>query len=373
MSARADERLDPAKGASGKGTCRGAGGGPARRFLWAVVLVSVLAGTAPSVPGQELPRVHVLATGGTIAGRTSGGQLTGAQLVEAVPELDELASIRVEEFSRIGSSAMTPEHRVRLSRRINALLDADPTLAGVIVTHGTDTMEETAYFLHLTVDDERPVVLVGSMRNASAVSADGPANLLSAVRVAVHPGARGQGVLVVLNDEIHSARDVRKTDNNRVETFAAREWGALGVVDPDQVVFRRQLATRHTTTSELRLDPSAGELPTVPIVVDFTGNDGSVLRAWLERGADALVVQAFGGGRASPGMRSAVAEAAGTGVPVVLASRVPEGRVLSTAGDVDRGVLTAGDLPPHKVRVLMMLALVEERDVAELQRLLDTH
>lgn len=325
-----------------------------------------------SLEAQAPPRVHVIATGGTIAGRSMGGQLTGAQLVEAVPELEEIADLGVEEFSRIGSSAMTPDHWLRLSRRIDELFDADPGLAGILVTHGTDTMEETAYFLHLTVDDERPVVLVGSMRNASAVSTDGPANLLSAARVAGHPDARGRGVLVVLNDEIHSARDVRKMDNNRVDTFRS-EWGPLGVVDADRVVFRHDVTTRHTTESELLLDPGVRELPSVPVVADFTGNDGSVLRERVASGVAGVVVQAFGGGRGSPGIREAVAEAAEAGVPVVLASRVPEGRVLDTAASPDVGVLSAGDLPPHKARILLMLGLAQGRGASELQRLLDTH
>lgn len=349
----------------------GAGATLGRALLLAGLFA--LVGAPGTVEAQELPRVRVIATGGTIAGRATGGQLTGGQIVDAVPGLAEVAEIEVEEFSRIGSSAMTPDHWLRLSRRIDALLESDPELAGIVVTHGTDTMEETGYFLHLTVDSERPVVMVGSMRNSSAVSADGPANLLSGVRVAIHPEAHGKGVLVVLNDEIHSARDVRKTDNNRVDTFVSREWGALGVVDADRIVFRREITTRHTTGSELRLAEGVAELPMVPVVADFAGNDGSVLRDWLDRGVDAVVVQAFGGGRASPGMRETVAEAAERGVPVVLASRVPEGRVLSTTGDVDEGVLVAGDLPPHKARVLMMLALMKDRDPAGLQRLLDTH
>lgn len=326
-----------------------------------------------AVSAQTLPRVAVIATGGTIAGRAEGGQLTGGQLVEAVPELADVARLDVEEFSRIGSSGMTPDHWLRLARRIDARFEAEPDLAGVVVTHGTDTMEETAYFLHLTVRDPRPVVVVGSMRNASAVSADGPANLLSGVRVAASSDARGRGVLVVLNDEVHSARDVRKTDNNRVDTFVAAEWGALGVVDADRIVFRRMLATKHTTTSELHLDPPVAELPRVPIVADYVGTDAAMLRSLLAAGVDGVVVQAFGGGRASPETRRAVAELAAAGIPVVLASRVPEGRVMGSVEAVEGGVLTAGDLPPHKARVLMMLALTRDRTPSELQRLLDTH
>lgn len=344
------------------------------RALPRFVLVPALLTFGSVVPlaGQALPRVLVLATGGTIAGQAGSGQLTGAQLVAAVPQLAEVAELRVEEFSRVGSSAMTPDHWLRLSRRVGAALGDDPELAGVVVTHGTDTMEETAYFLHLTVSDARPVVLVGSMRISSAVSADGPANLLSAVRVAVDPASMGRGALVVLNDEIHSARDVRKMDNNRVDTFVSSEWGALGIVDADRIVFRRALATRHTTGSELHLGTVAA-LPPVAIVVDFAGNDGSVLRRWADEGVAGVVVQAFGGGRASPGMRAAVAEVAARGVPVVLGSRVPAGRVMGSDAAVSQGVYSAGDLPPHKARVLLMLAIAAGVDGAELQRVLDEH
>lgn len=339
----------------------------------AALLAALLALAGSPATAQELPRVRVIATGGTIAGRAEGGQLTGAQLVEAVPALAGVAGVEVEEFSRVGSSAMTPDHWLRLSRRVNELFHQDPALAGIVVTHGTDSMEETAYFLHLTVGDPRPVVVVGSMRVSTAVSADGPANLLSGVRVAVHPDARGKGALVVLNDEIHSARDVRKTDNNRVDTFVSAEWGALGVVDADGVLFRRAITTRHTTESELHVDETVTALPPVPIVADYAGSDAALLRSLDPDSVAGVVVQAFGGGRASPEVRDAVAALADAGVAVVLASRVPEGRVMGSEEAVAQGVLSSGDLPPHKARVLLMLALVRDRSPADLQRLLDTH
>jgi L-asparaginase len=339
-----------------------------------VACAGALIATSPEpTRAQALPRVRVIATGGTIAGQAQGGQLTGEQLVAAVPELAEVAVIEVEEFSRVGSSAMTPDHWLRLSRRVNALLRDDPALAGIVVTHGTDTMEETAYFLHLTVTDPRPVVLVGSMRVSSAVSADGPANLLSAIRVAVDPEARAKGAMVVLNDEIHSARDVRKMDNNRVDTFVSAEWGALGVVDADGVFFRRAVATKHATGSELHVEDAVESLPTVPIVIDYAGSDAAALRALDPSSVEGVVVQAFGGGRASPRVREAVGALTAAGVPVVYASRVPEGRVMGSADAVERGILSSGDLPPHKARVLLMLALLEDRSPAELQRLLATH
>lgn len=315
----------------------------------------------------------MIATGGTIAGQARGGQLTGAQIVEAVPEVGGVARVEVEEFSRIGSSAMTPDHWLRLSRRINELFTTEADLAGVVVMHGTDTTEETGYFLHLTMEDDRPVVMVGSMRTSSMVSADGPANLLSGVRVAVSDASRGRGVLVVLNDEVHSARDVRKTDNNRVDTFRSAEWGALGVVDSDRIVFRRSIETRYTTSSDVRLASGTTELPDVWIVADFAGHDGSAVRAAVRAGAAGVVVQAFGGGRPSPGMRAAIAELADTGIPVVMASRVTEGRVLASAATPDNNVVAAGDLPPHRARVLLMLALLRGIDGVELQRLFDTH
>jgi len=337
-----------------------------------VAWVGLLAG-AEDVAGQDLPRVRVIATGGTIAGRNEGGQLTGAQIVEAVPGLGDVARIEVEEFSRIGSSGMTPDHWLGLSRRVNEIFASDAGLAGIVIMHGTDTMEETAYFLHLTVTDSRPVVMVGSMRNASAVSADGPANLLSGVRVAVENESRGKGVLVVLNDEIHSARDVRKTDNNRVETFASAEWGALGVVDSDQLLYRRTIATRHTGASDLLLDEAVTVLPNVPIVADYAGMSAESVRALVGADIAGVVIQAFGGGRPSPGMREAIGVLVEAGIPVVMASRVPEGRVMHSAAAPARGILAAGDLPPHKVRVLLMLALTRDRGAAELQSLLDTH
>jgi L-asparaginase len=192
------------------------------------------------------------------------------------------------------------------------------------------------------------------------------------VRVAADTKAAGRGVLVVLNDEIHSARDVRKTDNNRMDTFVSAEWGALGVVDSDGVTFRRSSETLHTVHA---LPSLAGveTLPVVPIVADFAGNDAAVLRSWAEREVAGVVVQAFGGGRASPEMRRAITEIASEGTPVVLASRVAEGRVIGSEQQAEAGIVAAGDLPPHKARVLLMLALLQSRDAKEIQAIFDTH
>jgi L-asparaginase len=316
---------------------------------------------APAAPAAPLPRLLVITTGGTIG-------LNGMELVEAVPQLATIADLVVEQYVSFGSSSMRPENWVGLSRRINRAFQEDRGLAGVIVTHGTDTMEETAYFLHLTVKDERPVVITGAMRGPNAVSADGPANAISAARVATSPAARGKGVLVVLNDEVFSARDVRKMDSNRVDAFRS-EWGLLGLVDTDGVLFRHSVLTKHTTQSELTL-PADSILPVVPVIADYAGNDGAMIRQVGQSGVAGIVVQAFANGRASPGATAAMRDVAAAGTPVALTSRVPEGRVMVR----DQGlVIAAGDLSPQKARVLLMLALQKTKDPVELRRIFATY
>lgn len=325
---------------------------------------------APASEREERPRVVVVTTGGTIAS-APGGTVAGDSLVAAVPELLDHAQVAVDELYRIGSSRMTPERWLELARHVDGLLAADPGLAGVVVTHGTDTLEETAFFLDRTLRRRRPVVLVGSMRPPGALSADGPANLVAAVRVAVAPEAVGRGVLVVLNDEISAARDVEKRHNQRVDAFGTDDLGLLGWVDPDTVLFRRAPLPLHATGALVDLD-GLGRLPEVIPVADYTGSDGSVLRALASRPAEArpdgVVVATFAGGRMSPGTREAVRVAVEAGIQVVLASRVPGGRIVGDPAS-ELGAVVAPDLPPHKARILLMLALGATRDRDELQRL----
>ena len=346
-------------------------GTPALRrvLVWTLVLFLgppqlLQAQTAP-------PRVVILSTGGTIASRTVAPMVEGHELVQAVPAVLEHARVEVEEVVRIGSSQMTPGVWLTLADRINALLAEDPDLRGIVVTHGTDTLEETAFFLNLTVRDTRPVVVVGSMRSSDEISADGSANLLNAVRVAVSPGAEGKGVLVVLNESISSARDVWKTHNRRVDTFRSPDLGALGVADPDAVVFYRSPIQRHTAATEFEV---AGDrpLPAVPIVHDYVGFDARLIRQALATDPAGLVVATFAGGRMSAGARTGIQEAVEAGVPVVIASRVPGGRIV---GDVsgDGALTVARDLPPHKARILLMLALDAGLRGADLQRVFDTY
>jgi len=341
------------------------------KSLPVVVLMALLLSVQLVAQSSDHPRVLVLTTGGTIASRTDAPMEAGSDLVGAVPALLDHAAIEVEEFSRIGSSQMTPGHWLRLAERVNEAFESDPELAGVVITHGTDTMEETAFFLNLTVRFSRPVVLVGSMRSSNEISADGPANLLNAVRVAVRPAARGKGVLVVLNEDISAARDVWKTDNRRVHTFRSPEFGFLGVVDPDTVMFYRTSLRPHTTNSEFDVG-SLETLPRVEVVSDYAGFDGTAIDDMILRSPDGIVLATFAGGRMSAGARQGVSAAVEAGIPVVVSSRVPGGRIIGNpVGQL--GAVVARDIPPHKARILMMLALTQSRNVIQIQRVFDTY
>lgn len=228
---------------------------------------------------QTLPTVVVLSTGGTIAGKhdpAKGGYvqaLSGEDLVSAVPAIKKMAQIHVEQISTIGSNDMTPAIWVRLAGRVNDLL-AKPEIAGIVITHGTDTLEETAYFLDLTTVSTKPVILVGAQRPASDPDADGPRNLLDAVRVAVESEAVSKGVMVVMNGQINSARDVTKTNTSQVETFRGLEFGELGVVDAEKVRFYRAPLRRQTFPVE-----SLTQLGRVDIVMNYAGADGLLVRS----------------------------------------------------------------------------------------------
>lgn len=316
------------------------------------------------------PHLVILTTGGTIASVNGQPMIDGPALVQAVPEIAEHAIIRVETFSKIGSSQMTPAHWLRLAQRINQLLEADPNLSGVVITHGTDTMEETAYFLNLSVRSKKPIVLVGSMRSANEISADGPANLLNAVRVAVDENSIGKGVLVVLNEEISAAREVWKTHNRRVETFQSVA-GFLGVVDPDQIRYYRQPIHPHTYQTTFNIDKKT-TLPQVEIVMDFTGFDPDILTYFAEKGLDGLVIGSFAGGRISGGMLEGMKRAAAKGIPLVIASQVPQGRIIGYPS-YPFPVVFAPDLSPKKARILLLLALMKTQNKMELQTLFERY
>jgi len=340
------------------------------------LLSCLLAAALSHSAAAQLPLVKLLSTGGTIASRYDPVQkgfvpaLSGDELIAAVPEIKSLARVEIEAISNIGSSDMTPEIWLRLSRRASEVL-ADPAVAGVVVTHGTDTMEETAYFLDLTVASPKPVVLVGAQRAASMKDTDGPRNLANAIRVAISPEAVGKGAMIVMNDEINAARDVTKTSTLDVGTFRSLEFGKLGYAGEDGVRFYRAPLRRQTIP--LVADTRLGR---VEIVLHYAGADGAVIRGLLRAGGlDGLVVAGAGLGHVSGAMFDAIEEVRARNIPVVISTRVYTGRtrplyaMKGSGVSLERiGCVLADNLTPQKARVLLLLALTQTREPTELAR-----
>ena len=293
-----------------------------------------------------------------------------------VPEIKQVASVKVEQIVNVSSTDVTIDNWLTIANRINAIFRDDPKVAGVVVTHGTNTLEETAYFLNLTVKFDRPVILVGSMRPASAISADGPLNLLNAIRTAVSPDARGKGVLAVLNDEINGARDVTKTNTYRVETFRAPELGLLGYVDADKVSFYRSSTKRHTARSEFDVS-QLKELPKVDIVYSYVQPSLAVAKALVADGVRGIVFAGTGAGLLSTGEREALkpflALPADTRPIFVRSNRTGNGRVLGREEYDSMGMIPADTLNPQKARILLMLALTKTRDLEDIKRMFDEY
>ena len=328
---------------------------------------------------SDLPRVVVLSTGGTIAGRGNSstslseykaGEVLGEQLVEAVPEIRQYAEVRVEQIVNIGSTNLGISHWLQLARRIDEIFMSEPDVAGVVITHGTNTMEETAYFLHLTVRHDKPVVLVGAQRPSTAISADGPLNLLSAIRTAAAVEARGKGAMIVMNDEINGARDVTKSNTYRAETFRSGELGFLGYVDADKVCFYRASTRRHTAGSEFDISRMT-TLPKVEILYSYLEPDTAPIRALVDAGAEGIVVAGTGAGGLTDSERTAVKELAvqGRHPVIVRASRTGNGRVIARKEYDAEGMVAGDNLNPQKCRILLMLALTRTSDLDEIRRM----
>jgi len=351
-----------------------------------LALIAVAASVAAQSPAAAVrPKVWVLSTGGTIAGTGASptdlsnykaGTLLGQALVDAVPQIKQLADVRVEQVANIVSSDITLDIWLKLAQRINRILADDPAVAGIVVTHGTNTLEETAYFLNLTVKSDRPVVLVGSMRPATALSADGPLNLLNAVRTAIARDARGKGAMVVMNDEINGARDVTKTNTYRVETFRSPELGVLGYVDEDKVAFYRASTRRHTIDSEFDVS-AVTQLPKVDIVYSYVEPDTAMIEAVVAAKAKGLVLAGTGAGALSTFEKAAVAALstlpAAARPVIVRSSRVGNGRVIGRPEFDEIGTLPGDNLNPQKARILLMLALTKTTDPKEIRRMFDQY
>ena len=324
------------------------------------------------------PKVALIGTGGTISsvGRDSldlydypefGSKLEPDQLVTKFPEVAMAAEINAIRFRSVGSPDVGISEWLELVGMIHDLAN-DPDLAGVVITHGTATLEETAYFLNLTVKAPVTVVLVGAQRPSSAISTDAAINLRNAVRVAADPKSRGMGVLVVLNDEIQAAREVTKTSTFRMQTFRTPDFGVLGQADGDAVVFYRQPLRRRAPDTEFDIS-GRSELPRVDIAYAYAGGDAVAIEAFVAAGAKGIVSAGMAPGTNTKAQYAALELAVKRGVAVIMSSRVGSGRVINRAGLRQKGLIGADNLNPQKARILLMLALSKTRDPAEIERM----
>ena len=354
-----------------------------RRFfslLTALAVLTVLLAASASLAASKekpLPVVQLIATGGTIAMKIDPEKkapvpaISGEDLLATVPEIGKVATMQVQNISNVPSGYMDPPRWVELQKAVSTAL-ARPEVAGVIVSHGTDTLEETAYFLDLAVKSDKPVVLIGAQRNASESDFDGPRNLLNAAKICVAPEAKNKGVMLAMNGQINAAREVTKTHTSDVETFKSGDFGFLGNADNDRVVFYRAPLRRQYVPVKM------AELPRVDIVYSYGGADGSMIRAASAAGAKGIVVAALGWGNVNPAMYEAIKEAVGQGTVVAISTRVPNGRVLPVYGYIGggntlkaAGAVFADNLSPQKARLLLMLAMQTVKSQTELQAFFD--
>ena len=320
-----------------------------------IVLACLALASSPlaAQPAAQKPRISIIATGGTIA-NSPDGRLAVESVLEQIPGIGDIADITIRDYVRIGSSEISVQNWIDLANVIMTELAAHPQTDGVVVTHGSNTSEETAYFLNLVLDTAVPVVVVAAQRQRATLSEDGSRNLYDAVRVAAHPDARGHGVLLVVNEMIHAARDVTKTISYRPETWDSGDLGALGLVDVDRVRFYRTPTSRHTASSELHLGSitQADQLPRVDIVYAYADAGPELVEAAVAAGARGIVVAGFPTGSPTPGIAAALETAEAAGVAVVMSHRGGRGRV-----ETGRPFTSADNLTPQKARILLMLAL----------------
>ncbi|MFL5607060.1 MAG: type II asparaginase [Gemmatimonadaceae bacterium] len=330
---------------------------------------------------DDLPTVVVLATGGTIAGAAasdvqagySSGQVGVEQLLNAVPQAKKLAHLKGEQISNIGSQDMNDEVWLKLANRVNELL-AQPDVTGVVITHGTDTIEETAFFLNLVVKSDKPVVLTASMRPSTALSADGPLNFYNAVAIAASKGAVGRGVLVVVNDWIHGASSLTKTSTTAVQTFMSPLSGLIGTVAYGEPEWYRRPVGKNTTSSEFSVDRNT-VLPRVDIIMATENMDGALIDAAAAAGAKGIIIAGVGNGNMTKPALDALAAQAKRSIVGVRSSRVTTGQVGRNVevNDDKEGLVASLGLNPQKARVLLRLALLKTSDTRTIQRYFDEY
>lgn len=352
-----------------------------RAALLLLVVVSFVEVHLFFAQAKKLPNIVILATGGTIAGTaesaTQAAYTSGSVGIEtmlgAVPGIRGLANIKGEQISNVGSQDMTFAIMLTLAKRINTLLEQSD-VDGIVVTHGTDTMEETAYFLNLVVKSEKPVVLVGSMRPSTAVSADGPLNLFNAVGVAADPQSAGRGVLVVMNDWIHGAHSLTKTSTTAVQTFMSPLRGLIGVANYGNNDYYNRPVWKHTAATEFNV-AGVSHLPRVDIIYAYSDMPGDLIDSSVANGARGIVIAGVGNGNMNKASLEAAAKAAREGVVVVRSSRVVTGAVGRNVeiNDDEMNFVASDELNPQKSRILLTLALLEPRTTSEIQKLFYTY
>ena len=356
---------------------------PARAMMALFAMMFVMSQAVQAqIAAPRLPNVTILATGGTIAGTGASSTTTvgytaatvGVQrLIQAVPELAKVANVTGEQVFQIASENMSNEHWLTLAKRVNVLL-AQPNVDGIVITHGTDTLEETAYFLNLVVKSRKPVVLVGAMRPSTALSADGPINLYNSVMLAGSLDAVGKGVLVAMNDQIQAARDITKVNTSTLDAFRTADLGMLGYIQGSKPFFYRQQVRKHTADAEFDISKLQA-LPQVDIVYGYANVGPVAVDAFMAAGAKGIIHAGVGDGSLAAKVVPALKAARAKGAIVVRASRVGQGILARNgeANDDELDFVVADTLNPQKARILLMLALTKTSDTKEIQRMFYTY
>lgn len=341
-------------------------------------------------PGVRLPHVVLMSMGGTIASKATdrmninnyggrGMRVEPQEWLDALPEIAQVARVTTEDMRPPEAPQGAPtgggtsfEQLYKVARRLQAIAD-DAGIDGIVVTHGTNTMAETAWFMDLVVDIKKPVVFVGSQRPWTGISGDGPLNLYNAIRVAASPNAAGKGVLHAMNQNINAARDVVKTSAYRVETFKSMDLGVIGVVDPDRVVFHTEPLRRHTHKSEFNIRLLPEQLPPVEVLYAYTESPGYLVDALVEHGVKGIIIDGTGAGSPAGGQSDAIKRAQEKGVVIVATARTRGGRVQDTPRRRDAKIIPGDNLQPEKARILLQLALTKTTDPKQIARIFNEY